>query len=100
MHVFRLKVRRAPDARNQQRVFVWGSEGATTPLPAKSPLLSVRVDDDGEPLELIAVGPGETSLAKLRPGEGYTVELAGHRGVCAIANQDTFVTCILHEVGA
>lgn len=98
MHTFRVKIRRSPDARNIQRVFLWGGEGVTIPLPTRSPVLSVRVDDEGEPIEIVSVGPGETSLAKLKAGEGYTIELAGVRGVCAFAAQDTFVTCILHEV--
>lgn len=98
MYVFRVKIRRAANARDTQRVFLWGGKGVTTPMPSSCPLLSVRVDDDGEPVKIVAHGKSEEiTLAELGPGEAYTVELANRVGIGAESKADTHVTCVLHD---
>jgi hypothetical protein len=89
MRRYRVKVR--------GRVYLWGSAGIDTnsDLPL---LLSVRVDDFGEPVTLEIKRRGEDELellGTLQPGETYTLPITQMQGLAGFSNVDSCVYCSL-----
>lgn len=86
---YRVKVR--------ARTFLWGGDGVTKSFDFRL-LLSFRVDEDGEAIEVTLLRPqgsAPETLGKLNPGEAFTVPLDGLTGVLAECNHDSYVDCYL-----
>ncbi len=73
--------------------YLWGSAGVTADL-TEPLLLVVHNDLLGDPVTLSSKNAvGETKLGALQPGECWTIPLLNLRGVRAMCETDSTLTC-------
>jgi hypothetical protein len=77
------------------KAYLWGSSGVTADFDVPL-LLIVHNDAFGDPVAISSeVSSGNTALATLQPGECWTLDLSGLRGVYATCDTDSTVNCMV-----
>lgn len=75
------------------KAYLWGSSGVTAGISVPL-LLVVHNDVWGDPIAVSSEGTaGAAALATLLPGECWTLDLSGLRGVYATCDTDSTVNC-------